>query len=278
MSSGPSMGWVQLHAPAVATGPRLETRPAAERVGNGQRSGANSGATWSDSHAPMIFPPRFPRPSRVLRLAERPSDSIQPGQRSDDVDLEAEASRFRWLRAPATKILAVSRRGRHRAAPSLSPIPQAGPRLARRNEWAGESLFGLGWWQPTRALAEGFFEFGRHAAHLVGDARGVKNSAHGARGDQEQEFRLFEPVLDGAKEVAEDRDAAQPGDADPDSGAAVLDEATQNQRLVVQEHHRGLGLALGEARRVDGRGLVGTHIVDLLPDVEGHRALLADAG
>ena len=60
------------------------------------------------------------------------------------------------------------------------------------------------------------------------------------------------------------------------SGDLVLDEAAEHQRLIVQQHHRGLGLALDEGRRA-GRRHRWADRVHLLLDVERDRAALADA-
>src|SRR5215470_4568596 len=101
--------------------------------------------------------------------------------------------------------------------------------------------------RPGRT-ANRLLQLGCEVAHLVRQVRGVERGADGSRRDQEQQLGLLDLVLDRSEEVADDRDPAEPRNTGADAGAAILDQAAQHQRLVVQEDHGCLGLALREAR------------------------------
>src|SRR6266568_9681560 len=153
---------------------------------------------------------------------------------------------------------------------SETSAPPTGLVSASRGQNGGGR--GQAWGSPNR-----FLDLWRDALHLLRHPVGIHGSADHARRDEKQELGLLDLLLGGPEEIAEHGDAVEQRDARADEGALVLNEAAQDEGLVVEEHHRGLGLALGESRGIDGRGLREANLVDLLLDVESYRALFTDA-
>src|SRR2546422_5996302 len=92
----------------------------------------------------------------------------------------------------------------------------------------------------------------------------------------QEQLGLCELPLLETEQVAEDWDVLQERNAPVVEGDLVLDEAAEDERLIVDEHHRRLGLALDDRERV-GRRCFGADLVHLLLDVEGDGAVLANA-
>ena len=124
---------------------------------------------------------------------------------------------------------------------------------------------------------DGVFQLRRDPAHLVGDARGVEGGPDDSGRDQQDQLGLLDLLLDGAEEQTQDRNAVEEGNAGSVERALVLDQSAEDQRLIVQQHHGGLGLSLREAGRVDRRRLRGADFVDFLLDVQRDGAVLADS-
>ena len=107
----PSLGGYVTGTGAVAAAPRAAPRPSVADyvIGTGLTDGATAQPEvmdlrefWSNSQIPTLFPHRSPVNSRALSSGEGLLEDEKDTGDSDDVYLEGEASRFRWLRAPAT--------------------------------------------------------------------------------------------------------------------------------------------------------------------------------
>src|SRR5437762_2297462 len=102
-----------------------------------------------------------------------------------------------------------------------------------RNEGGRDgSRRGQAWGSPNR-----FLDLWRDALHLLRHPVGIHGSADHARRDEKQELGLLDLLLGGPEEIAEHGDAVEQRDARADEGALVLDEAAQDEGLVVEEHH-----------------------------------------
>jgi hypothetical protein len=170
--------------------------------------------------------------------------------------------RPRWLRTAKS-----SQRGQRAGTPPPGPAivrPEGGrgtcePPLAAEAQPAGRPrlcflTFDSGTPQPSRF--DPFFQGLRDLGHVDGQSITIDYLSADGRGER------F-PVLaaDCLRLKADNGDPAKEGDTGAVQRPLGLDEAPKHQGLVVQEYDRGLGLAPGEARRVDGRRLGGADLV-----------------
>src|SRR5439155_691096 len=91
------------------------------------------------------------------------------------------------------------------------------------------------------------------SARAASITRPVERGAEHPRSDEQEELGLLDqPILE-AEEVAEDRDVLQERNATVGDGDLVLDEAAEDERLIVDQHQRRLGLTLDDGQRVGRR-------------------------
>src|SRR5262249_41022817 len=101
------------------------------------------------------------------------------------------------------------------------------------------------------------------------------------RGQEDEQVGLRAPVVVPAEEVAEDRDAAEPGNRPCVGADRVGEEPTDHDRLpVARGHRRALGADGGgradvvRVAHADGRGQV--DVGDLLEELEAHEVVGGD--
>src|SRR3989442_3325843 len=129
-------------------------------------------------------------------------------------------------------------------------------------------------WRSRRALAQ-TAEVGLAGGRGRRSGRG--RAADHARRDQEDQLALLDHLRPRAEQGPQDRDVLQERHAPLVGRAPIANQSPQNERLIVQQHDRGVQLALDDPARIGGR-LGGAHVVDFLFDIERDGPALADPG
>src|SRR5439155_9438372 len=126
-----------------------------------------------------------------------------------------------------------ARRGRPAAGVLARLLPPRLVALVARAQRLAHALQAL---EPVGELAG-------HLARLLA-------AAHDVGGDEDEQLGPIRRVVVHAEGPAEERDVHHVRDARPVVSDLVHDDAADDDRLAVLHHHRGLGLARGERRRV----------------------------